>query len=56
MIALMLCVFTKVVEIVKNAYWGEEPSHEAPSRNKRRRKRCRKRRRRKGKKKHFIVL
>lgn len=49
MIVLMLYVFTKVVEIVKNAYWNEELSHEAPSRNKRRRNRCRKRRRRRGK-------
>lgn len=38
MLVLMLCVFSKVIEIVKNAYWGEEPSHEVPSRNKRKKK------------------
>lgn len=48
MIVLMFFVFTKVVAMVKNAYWGEEPSYEAPTRKKRMRKRCRKGRRRRG--------
>lgn len=49
MIALVLCVITKVFEYVKSAYCGTEPSREVISRNKRQRKKYRRRRRRRGK-------